>query len=138
MRTISYRRGPHHITVKVDAEKPTVCQACKGTFKGRRINTHHWKEEWDFPTVKANPILALENAAPFCINHHRVANSLRHITEELMKGRLTPQQLTNIINTMPHDMKWTLTKTLLLPHKPQTNKTHREHNREHRHCFETP
>ncbi len=108
MRTIRYRRGSHHITVRLDSEKPIVCQACKGTFTGRRINTHHWKNLYTFPEVKANPQLALENTTPFDVNHHRVANSIRHITEELQRGRLTSEQLWNIIDTMPQDMKETL------------------------------
>ena len=62
--------------------------------------------------MKENPVLALDNSATFCIVHHRVADSVRHVTEEALSERLTAEHLKNVLGTMPEDMRKALVRVL--------------------------
>jgi len=98
-RRVRYRRGPHHITVTADAPDDHTCAAYLRQFTGRRLNRHHWREDYGFKEVKANPQLALENTVLVCVPHHRLANTLRRVAEA------EPTAAARLVETMPQDMK---------------------------------
>jgi len=73
------------------------------------MNTHHWREKFTFDEVKSDHLLALRNSIRTCVPHHRVANDLREIVEQLQRGKITVEGVARLVFSMPTDMKETLT-----------------------------
>lgn len=111
MRRIRYRRGRRSISVAVPDELVgSTCLACGGTFEGRQMNTHHWREDFTFPQVREDNLLVLRNSIRVDVIHHRVANDLRGIVEHLQREHITVEQMARLIRSMPIDMFRTFMK----------------------------
>ncbi|KXB08679.1 hypothetical protein AKJ59_00655 [candidate division MSBL1 archaeon SCGC-AAA385M02] len=108
-KTIRYRRGPHHISVRVPREKVSNrCAICGNEFREKgysRLNTHHWREKYNFDKVKEKKIRVLDNSVQLDVNHHRVANAMREITDYIQNEHITIEQVAKLVKTMPEDMK---------------------------------
>jgi hypothetical protein len=69
--TIKYKR----VRVKVEGDKPTICECC--LKKPNIIQCHHWVYRYSKKEVLENPNLTLKNTNFLCYFCHRIANSLR-------------------------------------------------------------
>jgi hypothetical protein len=103
-KTVQYRRGAHKVTVRIDDPRDT-CVMCQRKFKGRSINTHHWKYVWNLQDVKKKPELALENTVKLCAKHHRIGNDLREIVDWYARGHYTKEGFKRLVESMPDDMQ---------------------------------
>ena len=73
------KRGGVTITLQIDPRKG-ICDACKKSIARGEIKTthlHHWWYAYIPKTVKANPILVLDNTSELCYYCHKLADSIR-------------------------------------------------------------
>ena len=73
--TIKYKR----IRVKVEGDKPLICECC---CKAPNVpQTHHWIYAYLKKEILENPELAKKNSNTMCYNCHLIANALRIVLE---------------------------------------------------------
>jgi len=106
-QTIGY--GERH-KIKVTLPYPIrkgVCESCGSSIAAGEIHTtqmHHWVYAYQNDTVKANPMLVLENTVEVCFTDHQIADGLRMIL------RFSPKRIVEVAMLME---KWDKTKPLL-------------------------
>ena len=111
IQTIGYGES-HKIRVKIPFPiRKGVCQVCgKSIAKGEIKTTqmHHFKYKYRIATVKANPLLALENTIEVCYGCHQILDGLRAIL------RMSPQRVVQAILHLPDDQQKKMKKICYL------------------------
>lgn len=66
--------------MKLEGEKPLVCQVCNKTI-AKHLQAHHLTYAYSSDEVKKKPELAKENMIWVCYHCHRIANAIRIMFE---------------------------------------------------------
>ena len=93
------------------------CDSCGRSVARGDIKTtqlHHWLYAYKAPTVKKNPLFALDNASELCYSCHQLADALRTlftIRDErlghlVMVGLLMPNMRKKTRKSMKDKMDW--------------------------------
>lgn len=91
-----------------------VCKGCKRTKKDgeiKRTGRHHFKYAYELKTVRANPVLALDNSEELCWRCHRIADGLRMLLLANPRGALRPiKHIVQVAVLLPEDQRKHFTK----------------------------
>jgi len=80
---IRYRRA--RVTVEVPDNFKRKCEIC-GKEDGK-ISFHHYKYTYKTSEVRKNPQLALKNTIMLCYKHHRTADALRKVVDDIHSAK---------------------------------------------------
>lgn len=112
-QSVTYARKRISFNYPVPIRKG-VCKAChrsKHKNEIQQTSLHHTKYAFELKTVRANPVLAIENTIELCYTDHIIGDSLRGLLLSSPRGGLKSiNRIIQVVNLLPKDQQKHFTK----------------------------